>query len=495
MTKGIHYIILLIVWSCSSIQSQDYFLRKADFVEGVSIGLSMQYNNNRIFVVSGKIVENRECTMLAEISLEGNTLWSYRISEIDPGLKSISINNDTISLAGNSSDSDGAFRIMQFDLSGNRLGPIVDIADDNEPFTSMFHQNTLHFANSILVSGRGIQNDSMSGLIYVLHPANFAIDTLLQLHPQDQVSKIWDVEQTENGELLTFHEIEKDAGLVDSVYRVINKLNQEFEITWSYRSEVSEEWQNPFYGTSMEDGRIAMETYRPNSTYLANSIRVISQDQSIDWQYDSPFGINGYETMVNLKQLDNGDLLAMGRFSELDSLAVKGTTPYLYRISSDGEVLWRRRYYQVNNEGLNSIDGFIRDIIEFENGDIMGIGQMKFNGLTNETFIFKVDANGCIDPDNCGDVQLITHTEEINNTSAQSVILYPNPAIDRLHVLVPQHTTPPTKITILDMQGRAVYQSLATSTQEYSISDLTPGMYNAVLQFDTYAVTSRFIKI
>lgn len=485
-------LLLLILSNCAI--AQEYFHKKVDFVEGVSIGLTIRAHNDRIFIAVSKVSSNLECAILAELSATGDTLWTVEIPEIDIGINAFYIYDDVITIAGNSENRD-IFRMARYDLLGNRLGDIIEVFDPQDEFAGMNHQTTILFQDKVLVAGRGIQGDSMFSLIYILDSENYSLDSLIRLNPHDRRSVMWDLEVTNNDEFLTFHDLEEEAGIVDTVYRVINKFDKDFNLIWSYKTEVTDQWDGLFFGVEMQDSRIAMKAYRPNSTDLATSIRVINEDKTIDWQYDSPFGINGYETMVNLKQLRNGDLLAMGRFSELDSLAVKGTMPYLYRLTSDGEVLWRRRYYQLDVEGETSINGFIRDVIELDNGDIMGSGEMNFSPFTPQAFIFKVDSNGCIDPENCGDVQLITHTDDLFPEIDTQVSLFPNPVEDFLHIDFSYPSSKFEGLTILDGQGSTVFYSEMSSQKMYDVSSLPPGIFTAVLRFENQISTMQFLKL
>jgi|GEM_PF-5757633 len=448
-------LLLLILSNCAI--AQEYFHKKVDFVEGVSIGLTIRAHNDRIFIAVSKVSSNLECAILAELSATGDTLWTVEIPEIDIGINAFYIYDDVITIAGNSENRD-IFRMARYDLLGNRLGDIIEVFDPQDEFAGMNHQTTILFQDKVLVAGRGIQGDSMFSLIYILDSENYSLDSLIRLNPHDRRSVMWDLEVTNNDEFLTFHDLEEEAGIVDTVYRVINKFDKDFNLIWSYKTEVTDQWDGLFFGVEMQDSRIAMKAYRPNSTDLATSIRVINEDKTIDWQYDSPFGINGYETMVNLKQLRNGDLLAMGRFSELDN-------------------------------------GFIRDVIELDNGDIMGSGEMNFSPFTPQAFIFKVDSNGCIDPENCGDVQLITHTDDLFPEIDTQVSLFPNPVEDFLHIDFSYPSSKFEGLTILDGQGSTVFYSEMSSQKMYDVSSLPPGIFTAVLRFENQISTMQFLKL
>ncbi|MFT6333673.1 MAG: hypothetical protein ACJATI_000402 [Halioglobus sp.] len=111
----------------------------------------------------------------------------------------------------------------------------------------------------------------------------------------------------------------------------------------------------------------------------------------------------------------------------------------------------------------------IRDAVELDDGDIYGIGEMKYDGQ-NEVFIFKVDSYGCLDAEDCDFVQLITAAEEVEIRN--DIKIYPNPVSDILKIDIDEL---PEKVEIYTTDG--VLIKTERKVKEIDVSGLVRGIY------------------
>ena len=203
----------------------------------------------------------------------------------------------------------------------------------------------------------------------------------------------------------------------------------------------------------MDDGRVLLIVYTPNAPSAIRSIRAINQDKSIDWQYNPPNSNDRTETTYEIKQLPSGDLLGMGRATNTILSEPINDSPFLYKMNTEGDIIWKRVFYELDPQTGNSRRGFVRDAVELDNGDIYGIGEMQYD-VQNEVFIFKVDADGCLDAEDCGFVQEITDLEDAV-IDPYDLNVYPNLISNVIHYSISENRRVES-VSLFDMKVRVL---------------------------------------
>lgn len=102
-------------------------------------------------------------------------------------------------------------------------------------------------------------------------------------------------------------------------------------------------------------------------------------------------------------------------------------------MSPYGDIIWQRVFYELDPLDNEARFGTLRDVVELLNGDLYGVGGMTFDFITH-SIIFKVDGNGCLTRDDCGIVQFLTDTEDVD--ISDDIAVYPNPVSDRFWVSI-----------------------------------------------------------
>ena len=111
---------------------------------------------------------------------------------------------------------------------------------------------------------------------------------------------------------------------------------------------------------------------------------------------------------------------------------------------------------------------------------------MKYDGQ-NEVFIFKVDADGCLDADDCGFVQLITAAEDVEIRS--DIKVYPNPVSDILTIDIDEL---PEKVEIYATDG--VLVKAENKVKEIDVRGLSRGVYYVEVYLDGIIGVVTFVK-
>ncbi|MCB0691693.1 MAG: T9SS type A sorting domain-containing protein [Saprospiraceae bacterium] len=145
---------------------------------------------------------------------------------------------------------------------------------------------------------------------------------------------------------------------------------------------------------------------------------------------------------------------------------------WLFKMSSTGEMLWNR-HYQHGEFYAQDYDHIFKDLVELDNGDLLIMGDINPPGGKNEIWLVKLDENGCLGDDDCGDEIVLAEENlpEINH----NIMLYPNPTSYSITI----SGIPEGKYTycIINTQGQQVLSSALQNEDIIDVSDLPSGMY------------------
>ncbi len=204
--------------------------------------------------------------------------------------------------------------------------------------------------------------------------------------------------------------------------------------------------------------------YEPNGEairpYLA---KLDPSDGSIVWEQE--YGPIAYSTTLFAgKETSTGDLIACGV-----TYAEEGQKGLLLRTNSEGDSLWMRSYYY-QDEVISNGQGRFYDVLPADDGGFIAAGA-AYNpvggpnppGYSQDTWVVKVDGDGCIVP-GCDGVGI---TEQATNL-LDAIRVFPNPAQSGQAVTVqldlPQHLQgKKLELTVVASDGRLVQRQLLPS--------------------------------
>lgn len=159
---------------------------------------------------------------------------------------------------------------------------------------------------------------------------------------------------------------------------------------------------------------------------------------------------------------------------------------FIMKSDSLGNLLWLKEY-----DHGNWSDYFL-DFIETQDGGLLisGAADDDFCCGGQNAWVVKLDANGCLDPENCGVV-----IEDAPLPDA--ITIYPNPATHWLRIDI--ETTGNEYIAqLLDASGRLVQNEVfsALGTHTITLRNLASGIYYCrVLKGEMVVVVEKIVKI
>ncbi len=445
--------------------------------------------NGRLFINTATFC-GAECSYLTEIDSLGNILWKTDVPDIDIASGTMVIVHDTITTTGNNDPSNTLFRMAHFTLDGEKRGPTFEIEHPIEKYTNMFQLTLTYFSGKFVLSGSGRQGGIRKSLIFVANQIGI-VDTLVALEPTDGYSVIWDSSIDQQGRLTTYHQVEFAHSEVN--YRKIFKFDSSFDTVWTYTSEFNDHNYIIPYGCELADGRQILTFVNPQGSPVLYSVRAINADGTVDWQHDYPTTGTQSRYILRLKCLSNGDILGSGQFGDLNQSTDIYGAPWLFRMSPEGELLWERAYIEIDSNTMQARVGSFFDFVELENGDLLAVGNLKYDD--DDMLIMRVDSNGCLYPDDCNLINVIT-AAEIPPITQNKFNVYPNPASTILHIQIPDFFGK-FNYSIYNSTGQCkISGSITSNTSDVHVDDLPTGLYFlTVHKIGKLIGTKRFVKV
>ena len=248
-------------------------------------------------------------------------------------------------------------------------------------------------------------------------------------------------------------------------------------------------WGGPFSDGATQiatasDGHVLVfggEAYATNSAsmrpYLA---KLDSTDGSIIWEHE--YGPATYSTLFFAgKETPSGDLIAAGVSYANATTDQQGL---LCRTTSEGDSIWMYNYFY-QDEVMSDGTGRFYDVLPTADGGFIAAGATYFSasgnnpqGISQDTWVVKVDADGCIVP-GCNTVGI---TEQATNL-LDALRIWPNPAQGQCTVqldLPASIGTGALLLTVVAADGRVAQQhSIAgNGTHPLDLQGLSAGLYH-----------------
>ena len=463
--KRLLFLILVFSGFSYVLNAQENFCKIYDFEASIESYQFVEYQN-RIFIANATICDEFvECSSVMEITNDGEIIWQKQLPFLDIA-RGMSIQNDTISIVGNDTNTRKKFRIHQMTINGGDSIHTYDIFSDSNPFLELSHLVTATIRDKFVIAGRGSLDELYSAVLYVVDKAGI-LDTVIISETTNLNASIWDLQEDFEGNLMVYIRMGEAFG---DDWRIIKKYNTNFEEIWTYTTEKREYDQVIPRGTELQDGRIAFVYRHPDKDNMS-SVRVIDQEGNKDWQYDWFASGKTRTTIFRLRTLSNGDILGSGSYTDYNLEPGLEDAPFVFRMSPDGELLWQKVFFQLNEETDNSKTGTFWDIQELDDGGFMAVGFIT-NGH-RDILIVRTDENGCL-IEECEDIAVLTATGDLTLEDPMFNV-YPNPVNDILYLDFPNDVDL-TQIELVNLNGQVV-QTFKEDLRQLDLSSLESSIY------------------
>jgi hypothetical protein len=365
---------------------------------------------------------------------------------------------------------------------GNRIFAMKISPDVTDTLWTFFHSDSLFFDTTadlieadngdILVSARRNPfeaTDSMLGVFIRLNSAGEFINEKIIRERKVQAQE--SIVQLADGNFL----IGGTRGPSFSDLRgFLMKISSEGEILWSQDYPQITECGMSLYN----DSTIILSGYIYGS--FKPKLLILNSDGGI--LHNKTYGnfIAGTSNYIGRKVSDGG-IVSVGITDYPDNGAVDDG--FVMKTDSVGNLLWYKVYTIAESD-------YFTDFIETSDGGILisgSAGESSANGGQN-SWLIKLDANGCLDPQDC-------EVGVRDMALPDAVTIYPNPAQDWLKIDIEQNDKPYTA-QLLDATGRIIQneQFSGIGTHTLNLSGLAKGIYYCrVLQGNEVVVVEKVV--
>ncbi|MEZ5172665.1 MAG: T9SS type A sorting domain-containing protein [Bacteroidia bacterium] len=167
------------------------------------------------------------------------------------------------------------------------------------------------------------------------------------------------------------------------------------------------------------------------------------------------------------RRFSDGGIISVGLCTNND--LINNNDGYIMKADSLGNLLWQKSYRFTDGDFVE----YFTDFIETSDGGILisgSAGESNANGGQN-SWLIKLDANGCLDPQDC-DVGVT------DMPLPDALTIYPNPANEYLNLKIEQGSGTYT-VFLLDAMGRLVQHETHSGigTHTLQVGQLPAGVY------------------
>lgn len=489
------YLFLIFVVNFSSGFCQSRFAKIIDF-ENRPQGAKeiVKYKNNFFIHQTGICIDDdgnllEVCSGVILIDEEANILDSVLIRRFSTGNESLVIDSahNQLYFVGEEdvkNDYANAFTVNQINIEDLSIENSYTLHDGRAEKRKYFQLVATLFNNKLIVGGNSneLNNQSIDGLIFLIDKnkidtfwaINFALGNSLG-------SSFVDVNNQ-----LTLSVLTQENALNEKAH--ILKYDKDLKIKWHWTSELTKSTQIP-YICELNSGNIVV-ALADKTFNNAVKLQCVRLDKSIAWEFK--FWDHNTKTARNvysLKKLKNGDFIGTGTYGNT-SINVSSRilrVPYIFRMTSDGKLLWEKAFYR-DRPVLDFCEGGFQDVEENENGELIAVGDLRnyleydpivMQGRSDpDIFIVRMDANGCID-DQC---EMLTKVLPDSTSNTQNpkptyteALLHPNPSDGNLELL---NNDAVSSVNFFSSQG-VVIKSIHNPGKDIEVPDAPSGMYIA----------------
>ncbi len=214
------------------------------------------------------------------------------------------------------------------------------------------------------------------------------------------------------------------------------------------------------------------------------------------WEYK--FKYSDKNVINQMRFSSDGNIVAVGKVLQKgDSVNFYNMGGLVIKISPEGNLLWKREYYPINDTLEN--ESILWDFDFLPNGDIVAGGysinfrNLPLDSTTNNGWLLRLDSYGCLEP-GC------EYADAISEVKDESLLnIYPNPGGPVLNIQT-NGKCYEAKYTCLvtDMQGRLVQHGFALKPSaifQVNAQNWSSGMYFVHLIKDGKRVNSfKWVK-
>ncbi len=499
-------ISILIAFLAFSAKGQDYFSRSYDpFNHGPELLNDVKFIENRISILSLGLCNNltERCLVSLILDEQGNRIEADTLLPgFNPGLFPI-YTDSAYYIGGDDLPAISKYSLYQSTLGGDSLN-LIDLQIPGNRYYNYFHKGIAEYNGQIIVFGQVTDRedqwegrDKVKGLLFWVNK-DMTLDTFSFIDPPEDWLVLYEAKVDPDNQLTFVYQYTKVHPISTNRlrYKALVKLNEHKEVVFNWESDFSENTQNSL--EILDDGTMVLEFEKEGTG--KQSLLAILPSGELKWEYnfDTQLGLVTH-SVRDINIASNGDIIGCGLMQSIFN--GYGDSGFIFRLSSEGELLWERVFVVGPDEDPTLPNGwpllsYLFTIIELPNGDLVAGGELNnyyeapINGPRRDQDRWGVitDANGCIEND-CGFEQLITSLTDPEVKPVEELTVFPNPTSGILYIDASEKYD---TYQIFDMGGR---QLLSGQIQGFiNLNVLDAGIYMIRLGHQGFSTSLKIVK-
>ena len=484
---------MLIVGPSSTQLSAQYYSTVINTPDTARVGRGiLLLENNTLIRIGAKCEPDaRDCGHIISVDNQGQVVWRTIIDVFDFGNDNvIQERNDIVYLSGynGNQSEDNHFGRQLISSSGAKVNFQYSNIEDVK---ATINYGSLLLNNDTWLQYGSYQKDSIiDGFIFMHSDADGNHIREDRYEAGYFLHNIWDVAERSDGSLVFLSEIDAPDNVLSEIrYRVdVVTPNNEVETLYDAGKITRQSgWSLDMIATG--DGYVF--TLPDEQDFFITNYRKIDLDGNVVWskEYDSAL-VPNFLDHRELYPCANGDILICGRYGVRADELVINRSGIITRITADGDVLWQKQYTHQDPVTGEHRESTLMDILEDQQGNIVATGLVRnvYDGVrTSDTWILKVDADGCLgDTGDCG--VLVTDVVELPELSS-TMSIYPNPLQIGSSLTIANLPQGEHVVNIYGITGQQVASTTVSSKSNTMEIDVSSGLY--IVSIPLLGVTSK----
>ncbi len=305
-----------------------------------------------------------------------------------------------------------------------------------------------------------------------------------------ELSYAWEIDNTKDANILIaagVHYYEKFGR-----FSQITKIDTSGEIIWTYEGD--EPFENgavPLWIAELSNDNIVMSYYISGNQ--SPDTRLLWIDKNGNYVKEQLIDVPIKDEMY-YRQIEAGRgeyFFGYGIYRFNDDDTVHGI---ITKFDNDGNIIWEHLYQHESFAEANDKNS-IKDIIELDNGDIVVLGDLSHLGEDTEIWLFKIDENGCFGTESCDEKLVLTNVDD--TYFDPTLKIYPNPGTDIIHIVSEDRRMIDARFSIYNLSGQQIEKyTLSQMQNEINVSGLTSQIYIYQIEDKKGEVigTGKFVK-
>jgi hypothetical protein len=438
----------------------------------------------------------KSCCMISKIDIHGEIVW-FKHYPFRPSSNSLLIEQDKIYISGHTENEDKQFVLYCLDMEGNVMwNREYGDPSKSETFPRLLLTSDKHF---ILYGAKEKSELEQGSLVLYLLKTNMVGDSLTEYtygweHGTALVRTI--IEDEQKNWVLSYGfcppQVFCFLNPQDGVLRISPSGEQQWKTTFpkywpATLSNVIQTAPNTLVANTDFDTITLDRDPSPPALYFLDTLGQV-KDRFV-------FMSQTEKEIHSLAPLPDGGLVG-GRQSYFDSTH-KSLGGWIFRMRADRKIAWERVYTDTAYEGRTV--GF-QHIAPTSDGGYIAVGTIinRMTGVPeSHNWLLKLDSAGCLKP-SCGQINIITDTEEAVFLKGKDIRVWPNPSDDFIHVRLPDGFVlqKDVHIHLVSNSGGTVGRfDVSQQETRLDIAHLPEGIYYVVVSQGNEIIASKKVIV